>query len=421
MPEQNSPQRDSLRPVLVISGGHTLQPLWKPLSETYDLCVMHPQSAALAGDMGIPGAFGINKYLNADVQEEATNTAYNLAARVREQSASLVSLVRESFGDGEIPEPLRPEKITAWFPAMVGEHIRQEAVIVNMLEALKNERQISGCVVHEDVTPDARTIVLWCKAKGIPTIHVPHANCLYTGEGYDIHTESISDYIAAAGEYMREWYVKRGYNPDRIRVCGQPQLDSWYGMGGLKPSRKESRDILGIDEKDYLLVYATSWGQLTSARGDFDVEYENSLREVIATTKELGAILCIKMHPGEAQGQEQIYLNVLKESGVTGFVTRQFNEYVLRAADALVSHGPSNICIQAAILGVPTVFIPTEDFEFTIPGPVMSMMSLTHAVRISQMLDRDKNWEIFSRQMNSVHPLGNAAERVTEFVREVCQ
>src|SRR3990167_5047758 len=411
-------ENNSQRPTLLMLGGHTLQPLWQPLSDTYDICMVHPQSSALMTEMGIQGAFGIQKHLNAEVQEEATNTAYRISAKVHQQSASLVSVIHEAFGES-VPDNFAPDKVADWFPAMVGEHVRQEALILNMLDALKNDRHISGCVVHEDVTPDARAVVLWCKVKGIPTVHVPHANCFYIGEEWDIHTESISDCIAAAGEYMYEFYVKWGYPSERVRVCGQPQLDSWYGLN--PPSRTESRRVLGIDDGTFLLVYATSWGQLTSARGDFDAEYENSLREVIETTKELGATLCIKMHPSEMQNQEQVYLEAMKNNGVTGFVTRQFNEYVLRAANALVAHGPSNICVQAAILGLPSCYLPTEGFEFPRPGPVMSMMSLTHAVRISQMLDKGKTWDIFVRQMNASHDVGNGAERVAEFVREVCQ
>jgi len=52
---------------------------------------------------------------------------------------------------------------------------------------------------------------------------------------------------------------------------------------------------------------------------------------------------------------------------------------------------------------------------------VMSMMSLTHAVRISQMLDKGKTWDIFAKYANDSHGVGNGTERVAEFVREVCQ
>ena len=411
---------DEARPVLLISGGHTLQPLWQPLSETYDLCMLHPQSSGLMNDLGIQGAFGVQKYLTAELQEKAVNIAYRLSAKLHEpsMSASLAKVVSEAF-NGNPPENLSQPQIGEWWPAMVGEHIKQEATLVGLLDAVMNDRKISGCVVHEDVTPDQRAIVLFCKAHGIPTVHVPHANCFYTGKSWDIHTESISDYIAAAGTHMRDFYVRWGFPADKVRVTGVPHWDSWYNTN--QPTKAEARKVLGVDENVFLFIYATSWGQLTSDRGGFEQEFENGLRQVLETTRELNATLCIKMHPSEAQGQEQIYLNALKENNINGFVTRQFNEYVLRAGDALVAHGPSNICVTSAFIGLPCVYLSTEDFEFPFPGPVKSGVSLAHAIRISQLLDGDKTWDIFSKVCNDAHGKGNATDRTAEFVREVCQ
>ena len=218
---------------------------------------------------------------------------------------------------------------------------------------------------------------------------------------------------------MRDWYTKWGYDPDRIRITGVPQLDTWYGDN--PPSRKEARGVLGIDDDAFLLVYATSWAQLTSSRGGFEDELNDSLRQAYEAARELNAVLCVKMHPGEMQNQEQVYLNAMKDYGITGFVTRQYNEYVLRAADVMLAHGPSNICTAAAIVGLPCAYIPTEDYEFPFPGPVKVGNSATHALRIAMMLDKDKTWDIFAKTQNDAHPLGNAKERIVEFVREICQ
>lgn len=416
---------DELRPVLIMTGGHTTQPLWPHLAEHYDICMAHPQMTNLMTELNIKGAFGLQKYLSADVQEDAVNAAYAMTAKLYqpEVSASIVTCVKDAFGDETVPENLREPQVMQWWPAMVGEHLRQEVLLVNMLDKLTKDRKVSGCIVHEDVTPDARAIVLFCKHRGIPTIHVPHANCYYVGQQWDIHTESICDYIAASGEYMREWYIKWGYAQDRITITGMPQLDHWYSQHKL--SKQEARKVLGwqqynLDPDAFCLIYATTWGQLTSARGGFDAELQDSLRQVMETAKELNAVLCIKMHPGEGQGQEQGYLDALKKNNVTGFVTRQFNEYVLTAGDALVAHGPSNICLSSAAIGLPSVYIPTEDYDFPIPGPVLSRDNVTHAVKIAMLLDKDKVWGEFAHAMNDSHSNGGACERITEFVRQVC-
>ena len=411
---------DESRPVLLMTGGHTTQPLWPHLAETYDICMAHPQMTQLMADMGIKGAFGIQKYLNSDAQEDAVNTAYAMTAKLYqpEVSASIVNTIANAFNGDGVPENLREPQVMQWWPAMVGEHLRQEVLLGNMLNRLSIDRKVSGCVVHEDVTPDARTIVQFCNSRGIATIHIPHANCYYIGDGWDIHTESISAFIAASGEYMRDWYVKWGYPADRITITGMPQLDSWYSQHRL--SKQEARRVLGVDQDAFLLIYATSWGQMTSTRGGFDEEFSDSLRQVMETAKEMNAVLCVKMHPGEGQGQEQGYLDTLKKNNITGFVTRQFNEYVLAAGDALVAHGPSNICLSAAAIGLPSVFIGTEDFTFPIPGPVLSRDNVTHAIRIAMMLDKTKVWDEFAKQMNASHPVGGACERITEFVKTVC-
>jgi len=240
------------------------------------------------------------------------------------------------------------------------------------------------------------------------------------GDDWDIHTESISDYIAASGNYSANWYADRGFPRERIKITGMPQWDVGYSIN--LPSRSEARRVLGVEEDAFLLIYASTWGQLTSLRGGFENEYEHSMREVIEATQELGATLCVKMHPGEAANQEQIYLQIIKDNKVSGFVTRGFNEYVLRAGDILVSHSPSNICCQAAAIGLRSCYFPTEGFEFPFPGPVrVAGTSLTHAIKITQSLDWDKTWEIFARETNDAHPIGNACERIVEFVRSVCQ
>ena len=381
----------------------------------------HPQLPQLMTELGIQGAFGLKAYMNAETSEESINEAYILAKRLYEpESASrLVDTITKAFADREIPLNLRAEHVTRWFPAMAGEHIKQQNSIVRMIDSLCGDREVVGCIVHEDVTPDARAIVMYCNAHGIPTLHVPHANCFYIGEEWDIHTESISSHIAASGQYMKEFYVKWGYNEANITITGMPQLDSVYA--DHQPSRKEARQVLGIDadEKRMLLVYATSWGQLTSERGGFEDEYEQSLQEVLETVKELDTVLCVKMHPGEAQGQEQTYLNALKESGIEGFVTRGYNEYILRAADVLVSHGPSNICVIAASIGLPCAYCPTEDFEFPFPSPVLSRGNLTHAVRVAMKLDKEKTWGVFAKKMNDAHGEGNAVERITELCQSL--
>lgn len=404
-------------PVLLMTGNQTTVPLWQPLSESYDICMVGPQIFPLMADMGIRGGFSLQKYLNVELQEQAVNLTYQTTSDLHSRRDVYAEFIARTF-DGNPPEPLSASRVSDWWAAMVGEHLRQEILLVGMLDCAVRENRVSGCIVHEDLTPDARVVVLFCKAHSIPTIHIPHANCFYVGKDWDIHTESICDYIAASGMYMAGWYAKWGFLPGNIRITGAPHLDTWYEA--VLPSKSESRRVLGVGEKELLLVYATSWGQLTSERGGFQKEFDAGMEAVVNAASMLRATLCIKVHPGEAREQDKVYLDMLAARGVNGFVTRGYNEYVLRAADCLIAHGPSNICVQAAIIGLPSCYIPTEDFAFPNPGPFESNGNLVDTITKARDASPE-TWRDFSAYMNDYRVEVTSTSRAVEFIREICQ
>lgn len=403
-----------MRPVLLITHSPVTFPLWKSLSETYDLCIVGG-NPGLAQDMGLVGTFPLNQYANPDRNEIAVNTAYALSARLHSPSVS-ASLSGEIGLWANVDAPqLESKSVSQWWPAMVGEHIKQEVMLIEMLKGLMSERRVVGCVVHEDVTPDMRVMVKYCQTRGVKTIHVPHANCYYVGQQWDIHTESISDYIASSGSHMRGFYEQWGYI-GVIRDAGSPSLDSWYTE---PPSRSESRRVLGLSDTDFVLVYASTWGQLTSSRGGFEKEFETNIKMVLEYAKSEKATVVIKLHPGEAQGQEAFYMEKLKEFGVNGCVMRGYNEYVLRAGDVLCSHSPSNICVQAAICGMPSVYLPSEDFEFD-HGPIQVGNDIRLAVEVAKGMTKDY-WDQFVERMNCIHGTGQSAtDNTVEFIKEIC-
>lgn len=375
----------------------------------------------VAIDSGVPGAFGIQNYATPDVQEKAVNLSYRLAAELHliQNTNTLNYWIGMGFGDKDkIPQTLRAPYVNEWWPGMIGEQVRAHSVIAEMIERLLAERKVVGLIVHEDVTASSRAVVMYCKHKGIPTIHIPHANCFYTGEKWDIHTESISDYLFAAGEYARDWYTRWGYPVDRIKVTGAPQ---WDGMYETRPGREESRGVLGVETNDeLLLVYASSWTQMTGMRGRFQQELEDSLIAALEAAKELGATLCIKMHPGEAGGQEQGYERALKEYDINGCIMRHYTEYVLSAADIVLAHGPSNFLCQAAIWGVPGAYFGTEDYDFPTPGPVKVIDSATEACKTAMGLTVGETWDVFGKLTNEVHPNGGAESRIAKEVVSIC-
>lgn len=410
------------RPVLLVTQHPNIIPLWSKLSQDFDLCIVGP-NPNFGKELGLNNSFPLAQFNSPDAQEAATNKAYELAAKMI-GSPLWVRKIQELAGGQDAPEQLKFENVKRWWPAMAGEHIKQETLLVEMLRQLAKQTNFVGALVHEDVTPDTRTIVQFCKSRGIPTFHLPHANCFYTGESWDIHTESICDYILVAGKFGKDFYSHWGFDESKIAIVGSPALDSWYSTSA--PTRAEARKVLGIGEGKFAIVYASTWGQLTSTRGEFDKEFQDNVTLICHVAKELGALLVVKMHPGEGQGQEEMYLGALKNFGVEGFVTREYNEYVLRAGDVLVSHGPSNVCVQAAIIGLPFCYLPTEDFSFPNPGPLQAEKtpsSLSDIIKeVSDPLGSFSKdyWSDFAKLMNDPNDCfdaGSASDRAVEFIK----
>jgi len=285
---------------------------------------------------------------------------------------------------------------------------------LSALENLASQKKVVGCVVHEDVTLDTRVTVNFCKSKGIPSVHIPHAACHLQAGVQDIHRETRTDFIAASGQYMAGFYRESGFTGG-MEETGLVQLDWMYERG--YPKRDEARRILVLDDKQLVLVYASTWSQTTSLRSRFGAELQETLNAVIALSKELGAFLAVKVHPHEGEGAEKQYVEALKQSGVKGLVTRHHNSYITPAADVVIMHGPSNYALEAAMLGVPSCYVQTEGFDFrhVLPfrGPVSSLRDMVQQARDSRGND---NWQDFLRYYNSAHPGGGAVDKTVEYI-----
>ena len=123
------------RPVLLMSGNHTTQSLWKPLAEHFDICLIHPQMSQMMTDMNILGGYGIQKYMSAEVQETAINIAYALAARLHEpdRADELTRHIAEAFNGSTIPTNLQSPQVNEWWPGMLGERVRNSMAVIGML------------------------------------------------------------------------------------------------------------------------------------------------------------------------------------------------------------------------------------------------------------------------------------------------
>lgn len=409
------------RPILLVSGGATTQPLWPLLAEKYDLVFLYPQAAQQAAAQGLPAA-ALAALWDAQLQEDTANTAAKLSARVVNQLPAIGERVADAYAGA--PPPVLGEKLGDWFAGYAHSALSGPLAILAQLEKLATAgRQIAGCVTHEDVAPDTRTLVNWCNARSIPTIHVPHAPCHLLPGITDIHRETRATWIAASGQAMAEFYAEAGHDPAHIVLTGGPLFDGLYGA---RPERAEARGVL---DRAFLptftgpvLCYMTTWGQTTSLRSDFEREFAAGWEAVLGAAKTLGAYLMVMVHWHDGRpGVEESYEAAMQAAGVPGLVTRNHKLYVLAAADVLIAQGPSNMCLDAAIMGVPSVYLQTEGFDFRTALPRRcGTVDLTATVQVA--LNESAPLDEFVAQYNSVHATGGGAtENVGALVKELCR
>ena len=411
--EQKSSQ--SSKPVMLVPGHPVAQGYWRGLSEHYDLCFMYPQALEYAASLNLR-CLSLIQFQNGDTQEHALNAAAQTVAKAVQNARVIAGRLISSL-DGSAPQEFH--SAVDWWPGYVMQHAQALASESALLTQLSNVREIAGCVVHEDVAPDTRGMVLWCKARGIPTIHVPHAAChLRPDGGPDIHRESRCDWILASGEYERDFYSASGHPLERIVIVGAPQMDGLYADEAM-PNRDEARRVLDIDN-DRVICYAGTWSQTTAIRGSGTAEIDDGLRAVIELVHEWKAVLIIKSHPNG--GDDKAFENALRSTNTPGLITKHYLSYAVRAADVLIAQGPSNICIDAAILGTPSAYIQTEGFDYAHALPFRSRAEGLGLVALQAMDSRgDPAWQDFIRLYNAAHPVGAASESIVEKVVELCR
>ena len=405
------------RPILLITGGPVTAPLWPLLAERYDLAFLYAAAAQQAQNIGLPAA-ALGSVLDGDLQEAIENQAALLSARVVVNLPAISARFAAAYGPGA-PKLLNGA-LPEWFAGYAHHLLLSEISVLAQLERLAGTgRHIAGCVTHEDVAPDTRALVNWCNARGIPTIHVPHAPCHLLPGVPDIHRETRAAWIAASGPAVARFYQDAGVPEGKIRVTGGPQWDELYGA---MPDRVEARAVLAIEHDGPVLCYMSTWGQTTSMRSGFEAEFEDGWRAVLATARELGAYVMVLLHwNDQRQGAEEHYGQALEAAGVPGLVTRQHKTYLLKAADVLVAQGPSNMCIEAAILGTPSAYLQTEGFDYATPLPYRGTPeTIGGAIRQALASPRSDPWTAFVQEYNAQHPEGGAAEQIAEMVFTLC-
>lgn len=408
---------DARKRWLIISGSPAQQALWRPLSERFNLAMIYDGISDYAASIGVK-VDNLNRYITVDVQERSFNEAALLAANMVQRMGAIKSSLTQRLNGNTPPELETPEM---WLPG----YLMQKAQFVTLLSgALNNfirENNVAGVVVHEDVAPDMRAVVGLARQIGLPTIHLPHAPCHLTAAGgEDIHRHTRAEWIGASGPQVARFYAENGHDPHKIAVVGGVQWDGLYGLTHV--ARDEARRIFNISENKIALWYGATWAQTTALRGGYEPEQMQGLRAVLRAAKQLDAWLLITLHPNDNSGRDQMFLDALRESDVEGLVTRFHLPYIAAAADAVIAQGPSNLCIDAAIQGVPAMYLQTEGFDYATEYPLRCWPEDVSGTIEKTLASRgDPKWDGFIREYNAAHPDGQASVRAAEWIDGLCQ
>jgi hypothetical protein len=402
---------------LLLSGAPLHQNLWKPLSEKYQLCFVYDGVTEYAASLGVT-VDNLNRYITADVQEHALTDAAHFVAKVVPEMPRIQE--RISGQGGSIPPDLA--MADKWFPGYLLQKAQVAALMVGAFDQFLSTHDVAGCVVHEDVAPDMRMLVALTQARGLPAIHLPHAPChLCVDGGPDIHRSTRAEWIGASGPRVAEFYAENGHDPAKIAVVGGAQWDGLYDSF-ITPDRDEARRVLGINDSRPALWYGATWTQTTGLRGGFDSELRGGVQKVLEAARALDAWLLITLHPNDGSGADEMYLKALREANLDGLVTRFHLPYIAAAADALITQGPSNLCVAAALQGVPACYLQTEGFDYREALPYRSdWTDLTSVVKRTLASRGDDAWQGFIAAYNAAHPDGNASGKIAEWIGGLCR
>ena len=396
------------KPILFTVGSQLQLPLWKPLSEIYRLAFLSTLAFQTAEQMGIKDAIALESFSTTDRTETAKSRGFWLASIIGDAIAD-----KKLILDPDIPELTYPG-IGHWLPAFALDQIVGTMMRVLTAAAVLAGNRGAGVLVHEDVMPEGRGMVMFGKSEGLPTLHLPHANHFVAGYD-DIHSKVTSEYIGARGTYMRDWYKERGISDDKITLVGAPHWDILY-KEETRPSREHARRALGLDQDGLVLCYGTTWAQSTAVWGEGQDDLFHNYLLMLKAAQEMKAKLLVKVHPGSAPSYDANYQEMMIKHGVPGLITRRHNEYCLAASDCLISQGSSNLAVESTIAGTPVVELFQCSTRF--PDWIKGTWGDELVDLIKEAIEVGPNIE-FARAMNYDND-GNAIERCLDWIRELC-
>jgi hypothetical protein len=393
---------------VIISGVGPTYHLHEGLKEHFNVAIYDQASAQKVA--GTSGEGVICPIMGAEnlMYESARNDAALYVSRVVDGTRNTAFSI-----NGTSPEAL--SNLDRWLPGLTAGFFSEAALNIRVLNAYaaQDDVDIAAIITHEDVTPKYRTLAQWAKARGITTIQVPHNSC-FSQTQPDVHDKSSCDWILATSRYMRDWYTERGYPKHRIRVTGFPPWDHWHD---LPLDKEHARRVLFLDDRP-VVTFCTGWAQRTSLIDD------HSMTDVAANlfmhvAKKQNWQVIWKLHPGDQPNVERNYMATMLAHRVDGIVTRDHLSYTLKAADVVVSVGPSNVLVEAALCNRPPVLFDLRGYGFDNEPPWVLGLDVGDVTdRVESLLD-GQTWEKQRAKFTRKYAYRNDGKATKRTVKEI--
>ena len=385
---------------IAITGSEDILLAAKHLTD-FEFVAVTGDVAKSLGDMDIPNKF-LGSFISENMQAQSMSDAAMLSLGILQQVPEAKKRLH----------PRVQEKFTQVMPGFLMNNLPQLALLVGALDVAN----VDGAILHNDVEPLTRTIALWCKARGKPCYHIPHAIYLDHGgrgaPGSDIHDMVTASHLAAGGMFQRNWYVERGFPVDHIGITGVPRFDR---ITKLPQNRERAGVLLKLNTKKPTVVYFSSWSQQTNLLGCNDEMEESYLAFLDAVKGTEDVEVIVKCHP---RGQNiDWHIKKAQEKDVRAIVTAKYLDVIMQVMTVGISYGPSNVILESSMLNHRLASVG----GFVADPEIMTMEPTAQSIRqgiMTLMANPIPNYTNFWLKYLGI-PDGQAAIRVASYAREV--
>lgn len=230
--------------------------------------------------------------------------------------------------------------------------------LVDELERLGANSQLSGVVLNESETPIGKTAALWASAHAIPVFMLSHGANM--GNAYTVTRSTAGvDYVLVFGERGAEPYLDLGFPSERIGVTGNPAWDGLAAPADKASARARVLSPMNLDPSLPLVLFATTWNAKLSALVDANL-YRQTLRGFLFACRRLQDAglrfhAIVKDRPPNAAFGMPETERLAREAGCTNVVYANGDLHAyLAAADLMVAY-ESSAFVESAIHRVPAI------------------------------------------------------------------